>query len=257
MLKVRCLVVKPNWSVERVSSRPKLLRTNLWKSIHVHLKRGNKVTSWFDSKGWILWKDWIKTLTTVQLWSIKAMTVFYTKLLLWFKPFNGFFHLKALVWCLACVCGVISELVNCCPLAARTRRCVSAVTITAVLCFLCCDWMLMKHFVLPHRAFTCPSDTRLPIRRRISGPPLSFGTRGARPSFWGRRENAKPKRFVALQRTVGVFVRGVSAEYLSQRFSNTLCTKKKNPCCKTRIRLSPGAPILSCMSNNQIGVLPN
>lgn len=122
-------------------------------------------------------------------------------------------------------------------------------------CVLCCDWMLMKHFVLPHRVFTCPSDTRLPIRRRISGPPLSFGRRSAQPSFWGRSDT-KPKWFVALQHAVGCSCEEFQLNISVHAFQ-THCAQKKNPCCKTRTRLSSGAPILSCMSNNQIGVLPN
>lgn len=199
MWKVRCLVVKPNWSVKRVSSCPKLLRTNLWKSFMCILRR-NKFTSWFDLKGWILWKDWIKTLTTMQLWSKKAVTVFYTKLLLWFKPFNGFFHLKAPVgvWCAS---GVISELMNCCPLAARTRRCVSAVTIMAVLCFVLwldahetfCSTSLCVHLPLRHPSTNQAQDFRTPVK---------FWNKKHSASFWGRSDT-KPKWFVTLQHTVG------------------------------------------------------
>lgn len=107
----------------------------------------------------------------MQLWSKKAMTVFYTKLLLWFKPFHGFFHLKALVgvWC---ACGVISELVNCCPLAARTRRCVSAVTITAVSFFVLwldvhetfCSTSSCVHLPLRHPSTNQAQDFRTPVK---------------------------------------------------------------------------------------------
>lgn len=119
-------------------------------------------------------------------------------------------------------------------------------------CVLCCDWMLMKHFVLPHHVFTCPSDTRLPIRRRISGPPLSFGTRSAQPSFWGQSDT-KPTRFVTLQHTVGCSFEEFQLNISVHAFQ-THCAQKN--VCKTRTRLSSGSPILSCISNNQIGVLP-
>lgn len=92
-------------------------------------------------------------------------------------------------------------------------------------CVLCCDWMLMKHFVLPHRVFTCPSDTRLPIRRRISGPPLSFGRRSAQPSFWGRSDT-KPKWFVALQHTVGCSCEEFQLNISVHAFQ-THCAQKK------------------------------
>lgn len=45
--------------------------------------------------------------------------------------------------------------------SAALWRCIP---VTADRLFLCSDWMLIKHFVLPHCVFTCHSDTCLPIR---------------------------------------------------------------------------------------------
>lgn len=69
---------------------------------------------------------------------LKAMTVFSIGLLLLSRPFNGSFHLKALVgvfvglfW-LRLVFVVVSELGNCCPLEACTSHCTSAASATIV-----------------------------------------------------------------------------------------------------------------------------
>lgn len=122
-------------------------------------------------------------------------------------------------------------------------------------CVLCCDWMLMKHFVLPHRVFTCPSDTRLPIRRRISGPPLSFGTRSTQPSFWGQSDT-KPKWFVTLQHTVGCPCEEFQLNISVDAFQ-THCAQKKNLAVKLEHDYLQVLQFYLVYQNNQIGVLPN
>lgn len=102
----------------------------------------------------------------------KAVTVFSIGSLRRFKPFNGSFHLKALVGVLigvcrgfcACVCVVsclsrwIAALWRPILVAAHQQSPWRSSPV------LCSDWTLMKHFVLPHCVFTCHSDTCLPIR---------------------------------------------------------------------------------------------
>lgn len=129
--------------------------TDLWKWLWCILGR-NKLASWFKFK-----RLKLVEMPNLKHWplSTKAVTVFNTGSSLWFKPFNGFFHLNAIVlsflsWWSAALWW--PERVTAC--------CTSCHRFVTALLFLCCDWMTMRHFVLPHRVFTCPSDTRLPIR---------------------------------------------------------------------------------------------
>lgn len=154
--KIRRLVLKPNWSVMTSVVLAKAFSgTDLWKWLWCILGR-NKLASWFKFKRLKLVEG-----PNLKHWplSTKAVTVFNTGSSLWFKPFNGFFHLNAIVlsflsWWSAALWW--PERVTAC--------CTSCHRFVTALLFLCCDWMTMRHFVLPHRVFTCPSDTRLPIR---------------------------------------------------------------------------------------------
>lgn len=106
----------------------------------------------------------------------KAMTVFCNGSFWRFKPFNGSFHLKALVgvFGLCRGCGLravfFPELMN-----SRPRRPAPAISSHV----LCCDWTLMKHYVLPHCVFTCHSRHLSPKKQT-----------------WGLKEKKKQKNTI-------------------------------------------------------------
>lgn len=127
----------------------------------------------------------------VWVWSLKAMTVFYIGLLLlWFKPFNGSFHLKALVGVFArprLVCGVMSDLVTYCPLEARASHCASAVAMTIVFRFFVL-W-LDVHETFRSTSLCVHPATQTPVSQSDAGfkDPIRFWNWSAWP-VWGIKQ---------------------------------------------------------------------
>lgn len=209
--------------------------TCLWKWLWCILGR-NKLASWFKFKRLKLVEG-----PNLKHWPLskKALTVFNTGSSLWFKPFNGFFHLNAIVLSFLSWWSAVlwwPERVTAC--------CASCYRFVTALLFLCCDWMTMRHFVLPHRVFTCPSDTRLPIRNLLGF--FVFFNRGAQMFFFSifilfsSLEDSWRKTRPLLQSAAHGFacwcgsirLNNFMALHFSPCISNILWTKK-NPGSKT------------------------
>lgn len=175
---------------------------NLRKSLLCSYKR----SSWFAIWSWILWENWMQTMWTVWVClKLKAMTVFSSWLFLWFKPYNGSFHLQALVG-VFCRCRLINRWV-----CALWRL---VVVMTVILCPVL--WLDA------HETFCSTSlCVHLPLRHLFPNQTQDFKSPEADP--WGRSGELITKEVLTED---GVSLNSVWLHHA------------QNNSCKTRSRLS-------------------
>lgn len=159
----------------------------------------------------------------------KAMTVFYIGSLLWFKPFNGFFHLKALVGvCLACVwCHFwAGELLPSGGLYLSLRISSHHDDCLVFCALIGCSWNILFYLIV------CSPATQTPVSQSDAGfnDPIRFETEAL--------DQFETKTLFTLQHTTVCSCEERRLNISALHFSSVaLCTK---PSCKTRTRLSSG-----------------